>query len=46
MCIYTIRVTINGKNYQTNVIAAKGQSEEEIYSIGKEQVLKQWANTL
>jgi len=46
MCIYTINVTINGKSYQTNVIASKNQSEEEIHHIGKEQVLKQWSNTL
>jgi ssRNA-specific RNase YbeY (16S rRNA maturation enzyme) len=46
MCIYTINVTLNGKSYQTNVIAFKNQSEEEIYHIGKEQVIKQWTNTL
>ncbi len=41
---YTIYVTFKGKNYQTNVIADKNQSEEEVYQIAKEQVLKQWAN--
>ncbi|MDQ6597640.1 MULTISPECIES: BA3454 family stress response protein [Bacillus] len=41
---YTIYVTHNGKVYQTNVIADKNQTEEEVHRIAKEQVLKQWAN--
>ncbi|WP_141770510.1 BA3454 family stress response protein [Bacillus sp. MUM 116] len=41
---YTIYVTHEGKTYQTNVIATKEQTEEEVYRIAKEQVLKQWAN--
>ncbi|MEH7117669.1 BA3454 family stress response protein [Neobacillus vireti] len=43
MCQYTIYVTYKGKVYQTNVIASKNQTEEEVYRIAKEQVLKQWA---
>ena len=42
MCEYTIYVPFKGKKYQTKVIANKNQSEEEIYQIAKEQVLKQW----
>ena len=41
---YTIYVTHKGKVYQTNVIATKNQTEEEIYRIAQEQVLKQWEN--
>jgi hypothetical protein len=41
---YTIYVTHKGKVYQTNVIATKNQTEEEVFRIAKEQVLKQWAN--
>lgn len=41
---YTIYVTINGRIYQTNVIANKKQSDDEVYKIATEQVLKQWAN--
>ncbi|PLS09600.1 BA3454 family stress response protein [Neobacillus cucumis] len=41
---YTIYVTLNGKIYQTNVIASKDQTEEEVYRIAKEQVQKQWAS--
>ncbi|MGM0879208.1 MAG: BA3454 family stress response protein [Bacillota bacterium] len=41
---YTIYVTFKGTIYQTNVIANKKQSEEEVYQIAKEQVLKQWVN--
>ncbi|MEH7419464.1 BA3454 family stress response protein [Neobacillus drentensis] len=41
---YTVYVTHNGKTYQTNVIATKDQTEEEVYLIAKEQVLKQWSN--
>ncbi|WP_160725290.1 BA3454 family stress response protein [Bacillus sp. USDA818B3_A] len=43
MCEYTIYVTYKGKQYQTNVLADKNKSQEEIYRIGKEQVLRQWA---
>ncbi|MGP4074804.1 BA3454 family stress response protein [Halobacillus sp. K22] len=39
---YIINVTVNGKIYQTNVIANKNNSEKEVYQIAKEQVLKQW----
>ncbi|MBO1511200.1 BA3454 family stress response protein [Metabacillus bambusae] len=41
---YTINVTFKGKIYQTNVIANKNNSKEEVYQIAKEQVLKQWAS--
>ncbi|MBT2696515.1 BA3454 family stress response protein [Bacillus sp. ISL-40] len=41
---YTIYVTHKDKVYQTNVIATKNQTEEEVYRIAQEQVLKQWAN--
>jgi hypothetical protein len=39
---YTIHVHHEGKIYQTNVIANKDQSEEEVYQIAREQVLSQW----
>jgi hypothetical protein len=39
---YTIYVTHEGLIYQTNVIANKNQTEEDVYHIAKEQVLKQW----
>ncbi|WP_442600013.1 BA3454 family stress response protein [Neobacillus sp. D3-1R] len=41
---YTINVHHEGKIYQTNVIVQKDQTEEEVYRIAKEQVLKQWSN--
>jgi hypothetical protein len=41
MVKYTIYVTFNGKIYQTNVIAGKDKSEEEVYQIAKKQVEKQ-----
>ena len=41
--LYNIRY-IRGEIYQTNVIANKQQSEEEVYQIAQEQVVKQWAN--
>ncbi|WP_338453030.1 BA3454 family stress response protein [Niallia oryzisoli] len=44
MYVYTIYVTLQGKIYQTNVIANKEQELEEIYQIAKQQVLKQWAS--
>jgi hypothetical protein len=44
MCKYTINVTFKGKIYQTNVLANKNKSEDEVYQIAKEQVLKQLAN--
>ncbi|MEH7085438.1 BA3454 family stress response protein [Neobacillus drentensis] len=37
-------VTHKGKVYQTNVIATKNQTVEEVYPIAQEQVLKHWAN--
>ncbi|WP_338472647.1 BA3454 family stress response protein [Niallia sp. XMNu-256] len=42
MVQYTIYVSLQDKIYQTNVIANKNQSEEEVYKIAKEQVMKQW----
>ena len=44
MCEYIIYVTLQGKMYQTNVIADKKQTAEEIYQLAKKQVLKQWEN--
>jgi hypothetical protein len=44
MYMYTINVTFKGIIYQTNVIANKNNSKEEVYQIAKEQVLKQWAS--
>lgn len=44
MCEYIIYVTWQGKLYQTNVIADKKQTEEEIYQLAKKQVLEQWEN--
>lgn len=41
---YTIYVALQGKIYQTNVIADKSKSEEEVYQIAKKQVQKQWGN--
>lgn len=41
---YTIYVTLKGNIYQTNVIADKNKSEEEVYQIARKQVLKQWGN--
>jgi hypothetical protein len=43
MCNYTVYVTFKGHIYQTNVIANKNQSQEEIYHIAKKQVVKQWS---
>ena len=40
---YTIYVAHEGKIYQTNVIADKNQTEDEVYRKAKEQVMKQWA---
>lgn len=39
---YTVNVVFQGKSYQTNVIADKYTSEEEILQIAFEQVQKQW----
>jgi hypothetical protein len=39
---YIIYITHDGQTYQTNVIANKDQTEEEVYRIAKDQVLKQW----
>jgi hypothetical protein len=41
---YTIYVTHKGLIYQTNVIASKNQTKQEIYRLAKEQVVKQWEN--
>jgi hypothetical protein len=40
---YTIHVQLEGKIYQTNVIANKDQTEEEVFQIARDQVLNQWA---
>lgn len=37
-----VKVELKGKTYQTNVIVRKGVTEEEIISLAKEQVRKQW----
>jgi hypothetical protein len=39
---YTIHVHHDGKIYQTNVIANKDQTEEEVFQIARDQVLSQW----
>ena len=39
---YTISVMFNGKKYQTNVIAAKDSTEQEIYQLALKQVQMQW----
>jgi hypothetical protein len=39
---YTISVMLNGKQYQTNVIAAKDSTEQEIYQLALKQVQMQW----
>lgn len=39
---YTISVTFQGKQYQTNVIAEKDSTEQEVYQLALEQVKKQW----
>lgn len=39
---YTISVTYKGKQYQTNVLAGKDSTEQEIYQLALEQVQMQW----
>ena len=43
MCEVTVTVELNGKKYQTNVIAHKGMSDEAIKYLAEKQVLKQWS---
>jgi hypothetical protein len=43
MCEVTVTVELNGKKYQTNVIANKGMSDEAIKYLAEKQVLKQWS---
>lgn len=42
MCQVTVTVKLNGKRYQTNVIAEKGMSNEIINTLAEKQILKQW----
>jgi hypothetical protein len=42
MCQYTVSILFKGKQYQTNVIADKSISDDEIYQLALEQVQKQW----
>ena len=42
MCEVTVTVELNGRKYQTNVIANKGTSDKFIKHLAKQQVLKQW----
>jgi hypothetical protein len=37
-----VKVTFEGKNYLTNVLANPNTPEEEIYRLAYEQVQKQW----
>jgi hypothetical protein len=39
---YTISIMYQGKQYQTNVIASKESTEQEIYQLALEQVQMQW----
>jgi hypothetical protein len=39
---YTLSITFKGKQYQTNVIAGKDSTEQEIYQLALEQVQLQW----
>jgi hypothetical protein len=43
MCEVTVTVELNGKQYQTNVIAHKEMSDEVIKNLAEKQVLKQWS---
>ena len=43
MCEVTVTVELNGKKYQTNVIARKEMSDEAIKYLAEKQVLKQWS---
>lgn len=38
----TVVVNYLGKNFQTNVITNKFNTQEEIMRLAKEQVIKQW----
>ena len=42
MCQVTVTVELNGRRYQTNVIAEKGMSNEVIKTLAERQILKQW----
>ena len=42
MCEIIVTVELNGKKYQTNVIANQGTSEETIQYLAEKQVIKQW----
>ena len=42
MCQVTVTVELNGRRYQTNVIAEKGMSNEVIKTLAEKQILKQW----
>jgi hypothetical protein len=39
---YTVFITFQGKQYQTNVIALKDLSEQEVYQLALKQVQEQW----
>jgi hypothetical protein len=39
---YTISIMYQGKQYQTNVIADKDSTEQEIYQLALMQVQNQW----
>jgi len=41
-----VRITVRyeGLNYQTNVIAYKGMSDDEIKRLAQEQVIQQWGS--
>lgn len=43
MCEVRVVVELKGKFYQTNVIANKEASNDEIYDIARKQVLDQWS---
>jgi len=43
MCEVTVTVKLNGKEYQTNVIAHKEMSDETIKYLAEKQVLRQWS---
>ncbi|WJE54460.1 BA3454 family stress response protein [Bacillus cereus] len=43
MMAVTITVNIQGKNYQTNVIAYAGMTKEAIEHLAEVQVRKQWS---
>ncbi|MEN1937432.1 BA3454 family stress response protein [Paenibacillus sp. 102] len=43
MMAITVKVNIQGKNYQTNVIAYAGMTKEAIEHMAEVQVKKQWS---